>query len=141
MELALAEAFACAGEGEVPVGAVVVRGNEVLAAAGNRRERDHDPAAHAEVVALREAAKKTGSWRLTGCTLVVTLEPCPMCLGAAQHARVDGVIYGAADPKGGALSLGHAFHEDTRLNHRFPAVLVRDVRCEKVLKDFFKGRR
>ncbi|MCC7442899.1 MAG: nucleoside deaminase [Bdellovibrionales bacterium] len=141
MELALAAAQEAAGHGEVPVGAVVVRGSEVLAVARNRKEADRDPSAHAEILALREAARRLGGWRLGGCTLVVTLEPCPMCLGAAQHARVDRLIYGAADPKGGALSLGHALHEDQRLNHRFPAEFQHDPRCEAILKEFFRARR
>lgn len=141
MELALADAALAASRDEVPVGAVVVKDGQIVARAGNRREEDQDPTAHAEVLALGEAARKLGSWRLTGCTLYVTLEPCPMCLGAAQQSRVDRVVYAAKDPKGGALSLGYPFHEDQRLNHRFPVEYVADERCERVLKEFFKAKR
>jgi len=119
MGLALDEARAAAAAGEVPVGAVVVtRDGAVLAQVGNRRERDGDPTAHAEIVALRQAAAALGRWRLDGCTLYVTLEPCAMCAAACVLARLDAVVFAAADPKAGfAGSLGNLL-EDPRLNHR-----------------------
>jgi tRNA(adenine34) deaminase len=126
----------------VPVGAVVARGGEVLAAAGNARERLGDPTAHAEMLALREAARRTGSWRLDGCTLVVTLEPCAMCAGAIVLSRVDRVVFGAADPKAGfAGSLGDLVR-DPRLNHRvtLTAGVLADE-CGEVLRTFFRGLR
>jgi tRNA(adenine34) deaminase len=119
MGLALDEARAAAAAGEVPVGAVVVGSDgTVLARAGNRRERDGDPTAHAEILALRSAAAGLGRWRLDGCTLYVTLEPCAMCAAASVLARLDTVVFAAADPKAGfAGSLGNLL-EDPRLNHR-----------------------
>jgi len=138
---ALAEARRAARSGDVPVGAVVVRGNRVIARGRNRRELDADPVAHAEIVALAAAARRLESWRLGGCTVVVTLEPCPMCLAACQLARVDRVVYGAADPKGGAISLGYALHADPRLNHRFEVDEARDLGCAEILRAFFKKRR
>jgi tRNA(adenine34) deaminase len=119
MGLALDEARAAAAAGEVPVGAVVVGSDgTVLARAGNRRERDGDPTAHAEILALRSAAAGLGRWRLDGCTLYVTLEPCAMCAAACVLARLDTVVFAAADPKAGfAGSLGNLL-EDPRLNHR-----------------------
>jgi tRNA(Arg) A34 adenosine deaminase TadA len=145
MREALELARAAAAMDEVPVGAVVVHagpeGERVVGRGHNRRETDQSPVAHAEVLALAEAARALGSWRLTGCRLFVTLEPCPMCLGAAQQARVDGVEYGAADPKGGALSLGYRLHEDARTNHRFPVAHAPDEECGAVLREFFAGKR
>jgi tRNA(adenine34) deaminase len=142
MRLALDQARACLEHGDVPVGAVVAREGEVLAAAGNARERLGDPTAHAEMLALRGAAERAGSWRLEGCTLVVTLEPCAMCAGAVVLSRVDRVVFGAADPKAGfAGSLGDLVR-DPRLNHR--AVLTSGVladECGDVLRRFFRERR
>jgi len=142
MRLALDQARACLEHGDVPVGAVVARDGEVLAAAGNARERLGDPTAHAEMLALRGAAERAGSWRLEGCTLVVTLEPCAMCAGAVVLSRVERVVFGAADPKAGfAGSLGDLVR-DPRLNHR--AVLTSEVladECGEVLRAFFRGRR
>lgn len=156
MRLALAEAVRAGGRGEVPVGAVVLgprrpsgaRGTgsagpgQVLAAAGNDREASADPTAHAEVLALRAAAAQTRDWRLTGCTLVVTLEPCTMCAGAAVLARVDRVVYGAVDEKGGAAGSLWDVLRDRRLNHR-PEVIggVLAGECAAVLTEFFSGRR
>src|SRR5712692_11448100 len=118
MGLALEEARRCPEWEDVPVGAVVAKGGEVLAAAGNQRERLGDPTAHAELLALREAAARVGSWRLTGCSLYVTLEPCAMCAGALVLARVERLVFGARDPKAGfAGSLGDLVR-DPRLNHR-----------------------
>jgi tRNA(adenine34) deaminase len=142
MRMALDEARRCTAHGDVPVGAAVVRGGEVLAIAGNARELEQDPTAHAEIAALRAAARTLGSWHLEGCTLYVTLEPCAMCAGASVLARVDRVVFGAADPKAGfAGSLGNLV-QDERLNHRTdvtPGVLAAD--CGEVLRDFFRDRR
>jgi tRNA(adenine34) deaminase len=142
MRAALSAAAACAASGDVPVGAVVARGDEVLASGGNARERLGDPTAHAEVLALRAAAEATGSWRLEECTLYVTLEPCAMCAGALVLARVDRLVFGAADPKAGfAGSLGNLV-EDPRLNHR-PSVVggVLQEECGELLREFFRERR
>jgi tRNA(adenine34) deaminase len=142
MRLALAEAERCLAWGDVPVGAVVARGDEVLGAAGNGRERLQDPTAHAEVLALRHAASAVGSWRLTGCELFVTLEPCAMCAGAIVLARVDRLVFGASDPKAGfAGSLGDLVR-DPRLNHR-PGVVggVHAEAAAALLRTFFAGRR
>jgi tRNA(adenine34) deaminase len=118
MMQALAEARRAAELGEVPIGAVVVRDGEVVGRGHNRREVDGDPLAHAELLALREAARRVGGWRLAGCTMVVTLEPCPMCAGALVASRIDRLVYGAADPKAGYCgSLGNLV-QDPRLNHR-----------------------
>jgi tRNA(adenine34) deaminase len=118
MMQALAEARRAAELGEVPIGAVVVRDGEVVGRGHNRREIDGDPLAHAELLALREAARRVGGWRLAGCTMVVTLEPCPMCAGALVASRIDRLVYGAADPKAGFCgSLGNLV-QDPRLNHR-----------------------
>jgi tRNA(adenine34) deaminase len=145
MDEALALARRAADEDEVPVGAVVVRetpqGPRIVGRGWNRREAEQDPLGHAELMALREAARVTGSWRLTDCTLYVTLEPCPMCLGASQQARVRAVRFGTADPKGGALSLGYRLHEDARTNHRFPVEHEPDERCAEVLREFFRRKR
>ncbi|MEU7862308.1 tRNA adenosine(34) deaminase TadA [Nonomuraea sp. NPDC049141] len=143
MRLALAEAVAAGARGEVPVGAVVLGPlGEVLASAGNSREASSDPTAHAEVVALRQAARALGRWRLEGCTLVVTLEPCTMCAGAAVLARVDRVVYGAVDEKGGAVGSLWDVVRDRRLNHRPEVVMgVLGEECAAVLKGFFGTRR
>lgn len=143
MRLALAEAVRAGRRGEVPVGAVVLGpGGEILCVAGNDRERSGDPTAHAEMLALREAALATGEWRLTGCTLVVTLEPCTMCAGAAVLARVDRVVYGAADEKGGAAGSLWDVVRDRRLNHRPEVVMgVLAGECAAVLGEFFAARR
>ncbi len=118
MRQALAEARRAAELGEVPIGAVVVRDGELVGRGHNRREIDGDPLAHAELLALREAARRVGGWRLAGCTMVVTLEPCPMCAGALVASRIDRLVYGAADPKAGYCgSLGNLV-QDARLNHR-----------------------
>jgi tRNA(adenine34) deaminase len=142
MRRALAEAERCLAHGDVPIGAVVSRGEEVLAAAGNERELAGDPTAHAEILALRAAADAIGSWRLEGCTLTVTLEPCAMCAGAAVLARLDRVVFGAADPKAGFVgSLGDLVR-DERLNHR--AAVTGGVLAEEsgeLLRTFFRARR
>ncbi len=128
---------------EVPVGAVVLGpGGDVLARAHNQRERDADPTAHAEILAIRAAARALGSWRLEGCTLVVTLEPCPMCAGAVVAARIGRVVYGAADPKAGAAGTLWDIPRDHRLNHR--AEVIGGVLAEEsasLLREFFARRR
>ncbi|GHH65801.1 tRNA-specific adenosine deaminase [Streptosporangium violaceochromogenes] len=143
MRLALAQAVRAGARGEVPVGAVVVdSGGAVLAEAGNDRESLSDPTAHAEILALRRAARARGEWRLSGCTLVVTLEPCTMCAGAAVLARVDRVVYGAVDPKGGAAGSLWDVLRDRRLNHRPEVVMgVLAGECAGILTEFFAVRR
>jgi tRNA(adenine34) deaminase len=142
MRLALEEARRCLDHDDVPIGAVVTRDAEVLAAAGNQRELANDPTAHAEILAMRAAAAKVASWRLEGCTLTVTLEPCAMCAGAAVLSRLDRVVFGAADPKAGfAGSLGNLL-QDPRLNHAVS--LTDDVladECGDLLRTFFRERR
>jgi tRNA(adenine34) deaminase len=142
MGLALEEARTCLSWGDVPVGAVLAQGETVLAKAGNERERRGDPAGHAEMLALREGAAAVGTWRLEGCTLYVTLEPCAMCSGAMVLARVDRLVYGAEDPKAGfAGSLGNLV-QDSRLNHRLEVTSgVRAEEAGELLREFFAGRR
>ena len=142
MRLALEEARAAASGGDVPVGALVARGDEVLGRAGNAREREQDPTAHAEILALRQAARAVGSWHLEGCTLYVTLEPCAMCAGALVLARIDRLVLGAADPKAGfAGSLGDIVR-DGRLNHEVEVTVgVLAEECGEVLRAFFAERR
>ena len=142
MRIALERARACLEHGDVPIGAVVAGRGEVLAAAGNERELRGDPTAHAEVLALRAAAETVGSWRLDGCALLVTLEPCAMCAGAIVLARLDRLVFGAADPKAGfAGSLGDLVR-DPRLNHRVEVEegLLADESAE-LLRAFFRERR
>ena len=142
MALALEEARTAGEAGDVPVGAVVARGDEVLGRSGNARERDQDPTAHAEILALRQAAEALGSWHLEGCVLYVTLEPCAMCSGALVLARVDRLVFGAPDPKAGfAGSLGDLVR-DPRLNHAVEVTsgVLRDE-CGEVLRAFFRDRR
>jgi tRNA(adenine34) deaminase len=143
MEMALEEAGQAAAEDEVPVGAVVIsfeRG--VIARAHNQREQLLDPTAHAELIAITQAAQSLRSWRLEGCALYVTLEPCPMCAGAIVQARLPLVVYGCADPKAGACDTLYRITSDARLNHR--AQIVSGVladRCAAVLSDFFAAKR
>jgi tRNA(adenine34) deaminase len=143
MGLALAQAARASATGDVPVGAVVLSADgEVLAAGVNRREADGDPTAHAEVLALRTAARALGEWRLDGCTLVVTLEPCAMCAGAAVLSRVERLVFGAWDPKAGAAGSVWDLVRDRRANHRLEVVGgVREEECTRLLLDFFAGRR
>jgi tRNA(adenine34) deaminase len=138
---ALQEALKAQALDEVPVGAIVLKDGKIIGRGHNRRETDQDPIAHAEILAIQDAARALGSWRLIDCTLIVTLEPCPMCLSACQQARVSEVVYGAADPKGGALSLGFQSHSDPRLNHRFPVQHTPDPACGQILSDFFRNKR
>lgn len=146
MRMALEEARAAAGIGEVPIGAVVVCDGKVVARGSNRREVDADPTAHAELIAVREAARILGRWRLEGCAVYVTLEPCPMCAGALHAARVDRCVYGAVDPKAGALGTLYDIASDERLNHRYEVVAgVLADESAALLREFFatlrgKGR-
>ena len=142
MRLAIAEAERAGALGEVPIGAVVVRDGEVVGRGHNRREIDGDPLAHAEVLALRRAAAATEGWRLVGCTLYATLEPCAMCAGALVNARVDRLVFGATDPKAGFCgSLGNLV-QDRRLNHRLEVVAgVREAECASLLEEFFAAVR
>ncbi len=142
MEQALIEARLAAAEGEVPVGALLVRDHTILARGRNRRELDADATAHAEIEVLRAAGAAQSSWRLSGTTLYVTLEPCPMCAGALVNARVDRVVYGCRDAKAGAVDSLYAIGRDPRLNHRFEVVSgVLEDGCRDVLRDFFAARR
>ncbi len=142
MRAALAEARLAAESGEVPVGAVVVVGGEVIASGHNRSETDCDPSAHAEIVALREAARKTGNYRLTNATLYVTLEPCAMCMGALVQARVERLVFGAYDPKAGAAGSAIDLSDSPSFNHRFEingGILAEE--CGAGLKVFFESKR
>ena len=127
---------------EVPIGAVVVYENQVIAQGYNRREVDNDPAGHAEFIAMKQASEKLGVWRLSGCTVYVTLEPCLMCAGLMYQARIDRCVYGAADPKAGALGSLYSVNEDDRLNHTFDVTSgVCSQECAAVLRTFFQNKR
>jgi tRNA(adenine34) deaminase len=142
MSEALAEAGAAAAQGDVPIGAVVVHDGAVVGRGHNRREVDQDPTAHAELLALREAAAALGTWRLDGCTLYVTLEPCTMCAGALVLARVDRLVYGADDPKAGAVGALYDIPRDPRLNHLVEVVRGVEVdACGELVRAFFRARR
>ena len=142
MGLALEEAKRSLSWGDVPVGAILAEGDRVLAAYGNRREADGDPTAHAELLALRGAAADRGAWRLEGCTIYVTLEPCAMCSGALVLARVDRLVYGAPDPKAGFAGSVGDLVRDPRLNHRLEVVSgVCEEESSLLLKRFFRSRR
>ena len=144
MREAIAEANKALAADEVPIGAVVVHEptGRIIGRGHNRRESDHDPTAHAEILALREAARTIGHWRLLDCVLVVMLEPCPMCAGAAVNARIPKLIYGCADPKAGAVRTLYRLCEDERLNHRVAVeegVLAEE--CAELLRSFFRAQR
>ena len=142
MTAALEEAARARAAGDVPIGAVIAKGEQIVAAAHNRRIVDADPTAHAEVLAIRAAARALGDWRLSGCTLVVTLEPCCMCAGAIVLARIDRLVYGAADPKAGAVETLYRLCCDPRLNHQVQVVAgVRAAECGEILTDFFRQQR
>lgn len=142
MREALAEARRAAAAGEVPVGAVVVLGGEVVGRGFNQPISGNDPTAHAEIVALRDAARRVGNYRLTGATMVVTVEPCLMCVGALVHARVAGLVFGAPEPKAGAIVSAMRALEHPRLNHRFEVVEgVLAGECRQVVQAFFRERR
>lgn len=142
MRAALAEAQRAAAAGEVPVGAVVVAGGKIIGRGYNRSETDNDPSAHAEIVALRAAARAEGNYRLTGATLYVTLEPCAMCMGALVQARIERLVFGAYDPKAGAAGSAIDLSDSPSFNHRFEingGVLAEE--CGAVLKTFFESKR
>ncbi|QEG33614.1 tRNA adenosine(34) deaminase TadA [Bythopirellula goksoeyrii] len=142
MRLALAEASVAASADEVPVGAVIVHNGQVIAAAHNQREQLRDPTAHAEMIAITQAASAVEAWRLEACTLVVTLEPCPMCAGAILQSRIPRVVYGAPDPKAGAVRSLYQLLEDARLNHRVEVVAgVLSEDCGRLLTKFFQQKR
>jgi len=141
MALALDEARSAGEAGDVPVGAAVVVAGAVVATAGNQRERRRDPTAHAEVIALRAAAEVTGSWRLDGATLVVTLEPCPMCAGALLAARVRRLVYGAANTDNGACGTIYNLCADPRLNHEVEVVQGVEAAASAALLDYFFAQR
>ena len=144
MREAIAEARAAAAIGEVPIGCVIVHAPSggVIGRGYNRRETDRDPTAHAEMIALREAARALGHWRVLDCTLYVTLEPCPMCAGAMVNARIPRLVYGCDDPKAGAVRTLYRLCEDERLNHRVSVeggVLAEE--CAQLLREFFRAQR
>ena len=142
MERAIELAQNAATRGEVPVGAVVYRGEQILAEASNNREETRDPVGHAELLAMSEAGKVLHDWRLIDCTLAVTLEPCPMCAGAMVNARLDRVIYGASDPKAGYCGSLENIVTDKRLNHNLELSSgILENECSQLLKDFFKSKR
>ncbi len=142
MLAALQQAAIAESAGDVPIGAVVVRDGEIIAAAHNHRIIDADPTAHAEMLAIRAAARTIGDWRLIGTTMVVTLEPCCMCAGAIVLARMDRLVYGAPDPKGGAVDTLYQLCSDDRLNHRLEVVSgVLGQQCGEVLTRFFEAQR
>ena len=143
MDAAIDQALAAKHEGDVPIGAVVADADgEIIAAAHNRRIIDADPTAHAEMLAIRAAASAIGDWRLGGCTMVVTIEPCCMCAGAIVLARMDRVVYGASDPKAGAVDTLYQLCSDPRLNHRLDIVAgVEAAKCGQLLTDFFQAQR
>jgi tRNA(adenine34) deaminase len=142
MDMALEQAHEAGRRGEVPVGCVLVRGEEVIARAGNRTLAERDPTAHAEMIAIRDAAHRLGSERLDGCDVYVTLEPCAMCAAALSFARIRRLYYGAADPKGGAVENGVQFFASMSCHHR-PEVYggLAEAAAGELLKDFFKQRR
>lgn len=142
LDRAMRLAADAARRGEVPVGAVVYRGREVIAEASNQREASSDPTAHAEVVALREAGRRVGRWRLSECRMAVSLEPCPMCAGALVNARLGRLVFAAHDPKAGACGTLYEIPEDPRLNHRLEvAGGIRAGRAAAQLRAFFRARR
>jgi tRNA(adenine34) deaminase len=142
MQMALEEAEQALREDEVPVGAVIIHDGRLIARAHNQREQLRDPTAHAEMIAITQAAESRQSWRLDGCTLYVTLEPCPMCAGAILQARIPTLVYGAADPKAGAVDTLFRLLADPRLNHRVESVAgVLAAPCGEVLSRFFQHQR
>mgnify|MGYP001075225058 FL=1 len=143
MSVAMDEAYKAYSIDEVPIGAAIVdESGNVLSQTHNEKEHNHDPCGHAEILAIREACKKRGNWRLSGCTIFVTLEPCPMCLSALIQARIDKLVFAAYDPKGGAISLNYNLYKDKRLNHNFSVVGgVGHFESSKVLSRFFREKR
>ena len=142
MRLALQQAQQAQVEDEVPVGAIILNQDRIIAAAYNQREQLHDPTAHAEMIAITQAAEAIGDWRLEHCTMYVTLEPCPMCAGAIVQSRIPRVIYGATDPKAGAVSSLYSLLTDTRLNHTVQVTGgVLAEHCARLLTEFFRSKR
>jgi tRNA(adenine34) deaminase len=142
MQIALEEAYAAARAGEVPIGAVLVQGDQVIAVDRNRREEYCDGTAHAELLVMRKAGQVLGGWRLSRCTLYVTLEPCPMCAGAMVQSRVGRLVFGASDPKGGAAGTLYDIVRDNRLNHRLEVTGgILKEECASLLQEFFRIRR
>ena len=142
MHAALEQARQAFDEGEVPIGAVIVHNDRIIGAAGNQREQLRDPTAHAEMIAITQAAESLGSWRLLDCTLYVTLEPCPMCAGAIVQARILTVVYGTIDEKAGACHTLYQITNDPRLNHRATVIGgVLQEECRQLLRDFFAIQR
>jgi tRNA(Arg) A34 adenosine deaminase TadA len=142
MRMALDQAWAAEWIGEVPIGAVVVCDGAVVAEDHNRRETEHDPTAHAELLAIRSASKRLGRWRLNDCSVYVTLEPCPMCAGLMHQARIARCVYAAHDPKAGALGTLYDLHDDERLNHRFDVTSgVLAEESSAMLRAFFRNLR
>lgn len=142
MKRALRLAKAAGKRGEVPIGAILVQDDQVIAQAMNRKEEWETPLGHAELICLHRASQKEKKWRLTGATLYVTLEPCPMCAGALVQARVDRVVYGARDPKAGAVETLYRICDDERLNHRMEVLGgVLEKECSEILSDFFRQKR
>jgi tRNA(adenine34) deaminase len=142
MRVALSEARKAEEKQEVPVGAVIVREGQIISRAHNLKEQLHSPLGHAEVLAVHRASQKLGAWRLSDCTLYVTLEPCLMCAGVLYQARIGRVVFATKDPKAGALGSVYSIHQDQRLNHRYEALdgpLKEE--CSQILKDFFKSMR
>ncbi|MDR1478745.1 MAG: tRNA adenosine(34) deaminase TadA [Planctomycetaceae bacterium] len=139
---AITEAQTAASEGEVPVGAVIVHAGQIIASAHNQREQLKDPTAHAEIIAITQATNSFESWRLENCTIYVTLEPCPMCAGAILQSRINTLVYGADDPKSGAVKSLYTLLNDSRLNHQCSVVSgIMAERCGTILTDFFKKKR
>lgn len=143
MTVALEEAYSAWSLGEVPIGAVIIDSNgKFLAKSHNIKESAHNPCGHAEILAIIDAGKKLKNWRLTGATVYVTLEPCPMCMSALLQARIKTLVFGAYDKKGGAISLGYNFAKDSRLNHTFNIVGgIKHFECSKILSNFFHEKR
>ncbi len=142
MQMALSEAKAAYAAQEVPVGAVIVRNGAIIASAHNQREMLHDPTAHAEMIAITQAAEAMGDWRLQDCILYVTLEPCPMCAGAIVQSRLPCIVYGTTDPKAGACHSLFNITQDERLNHRAEVLGgVLEQECKSILQEFFREQR
>jgi len=142
MRMAIDQAYIAEENGDVPIGCVIVYENRVIAKGYNQREQLHDPTAHAEIIALTQAAEFIGNWRLHGCTIYVTLEPCPMCAGALVLGRLDRLVYGTEDPKTGAVKSLYNIVQDDRLNHRLEVTSgVMQKECQEQLQAFFQKRR
>lgn len=142
MQIALAQAKSAQTFDEVPVGAIIVKNDKIIAYGENRKERENCAIYHAEIVAIREACKVLNNWYLDGCTMYVTLEPCPMCCGAIVNSRIDRLVYGASDPKSGAVKSLYNLLNDSRLNHNVEVVSgVLERECGEILTEFFKKKR